>query len=211
MYELSPAQSDLLAQLGSALEQGLSTDDVVARRERDHHGQYNVVDPPLKCPAWICCLLPCIQHVPSMKAFRALQPDDVEVRRNGKWIRYDASCLVVGDILRLEEGDVVPCDCVVLQLLLSSSESNSKSNAAASSEQLLVDHRFVTGEDKPRAASYSTETLRTTPTQLFWGAQVVQGRALCVATAIGPNTLVASLIRDGRFPPKSNVLLQQGA
>jgi E1-E2 ATPase len=189
MSSLSQAQTDLLNQLGSNLEQGFTTDEATAKREVD--GVFNVVDPPIKCPPAICCLLPCIKHVASMKAFRALQPDDAEVKRNGKWVRYDASSLVKGDIIRIDEGDIVPADCVVLEL--------------ESEEQLLVDHRNVTGEGKPRSCARSMEN-KTPPTQLFWGAHVAQGRAICVVTAIGSNTLVASLIRDKRFPPTGNVL-----
>ena len=127
-----------------------------------------------------------------MKAFRRIQPDDAEVLRAGRWIRYDATSLVKGDILRLEEGDSVPADCVVLSL-------------EGSCDELLVDHRYVTGEDSPRGAKLNAQG-KTAPTQLFWGGQVVQGAALAVVTAVGQNTMVASLIRDGRFPPQGNVL-----
>lgn len=187
--KLSKAQLDLLNQLGANVDKGLTTDEASARREKD--GSFNVVDPPINCPPTVCCLLPCIKHVPSMKAFRQIKPDDAEVMRNGKWIRYDAASLVTGDIIRLEEGDIVSADCVVLAL-----ESQS---------ELLVDHRFVTGEDKPRS-SVLLPGGEAQPVQLFWGGRVVQGCALAVVSATGPRTLVASLIHDKRFPPGDNIL-----
>jgi len=187
---LSKPQTDLLDRLKTNADSGLTTDEASARREAD--GSFNVVDPPINCPSWVCCLLPCIKHVPSMKAFRQIKPDDAEVKRNGKWIRYDATSLVKGDILRIEEGDIVPADCVVLSL--------------ESPSDLLVDHRSVTGEDKPRSSSAVNERGSAQPTRLFWGAHVVQGSAIAVATAIGPNTLVASLIRGKRFPPRDRIL-----
>ena len=49
-----------------------------------------------------------------MKLFATIQPDDAEILRNGQWIRYDATSLVTGDIIRLEEGDLIPADCIVL-------------------------------------------------------------------------------------------------
>jgi magnesium-transporting ATPase (P-type) len=49
-----------------------------------------------------------------MTAFAAVAPDDAEVLRNARWVRYDASCLVVGDVLRLDVHDVVPADCVII-------------------------------------------------------------------------------------------------
>jgi magnesium-transporting ATPase (P-type) len=85
----------------------------------------------------------------------------------------------------------------------------------------LVDVKCVAGEDKPRVAkSASANTLSTSsssssgksgtgtvqPIQLFMGGQVVQGSGMAVVTAIGKNTLLASLIREGRFPPKDNAM-----
>jgi hypothetical protein len=188
--KLSPAQEQLIEQLESNVEYGLTADEVSARREQD--GTFNVVDPPINCPSWICCLLPCIKHVPSMKAFRQVKPEDAEVLRSGKWIRYDASSLVKGDIIRMEEGDIVPADCVVLSVL--------------SEGDFLVDVRCVAGEDKPRVSSARPATGTVQPIQLFMGGQVVQGSGIAVVTAIGPKTLLASLIRDQRFPPKDNAL-----
>jgi magnesium-transporting ATPase (P-type) len=129
-----------------------------------------------------------------MKAFAQVKPEDAEVLRNGKWIRYEASSLVKGDIIKLEEGDIVPADCVVLTV--------------DSENDLVVDCRCVAGEDKPRSASAAaaTTTGSTTvkPIQLFLGGHTAQGSATAVVTATGSNTLLASLIRENRFPPKDN-------
>lgn len=186
---LSQAQQELISSLGADIERGLTTDEASARRESS--GFFNTVDPPINCPAWVCCLLPCINHFSSMQAFARIKPDDAELKRNGKWIRYDAASLVVGDLIRLEEGDLVPADCVVLALEEGTSE-------------LLVDHRYVTGEEKPRSAKLVGNFVQ--PTQLFWGGHVVLGSAIAVTTAIGSDTLVASLIRDKRFPPSGDNL-----
>jgi magnesium-transporting ATPase (P-type) len=51
-----------------------------------------------------------------MRQFRLVQPDDAEVLRDSRWVRYDPCSLVVGDVIRLAGGDVVPADCVVLSL-----------------------------------------------------------------------------------------------
>lgn len=189
--KLSPAQHELLQRLGVDPTVGLNSTDAAARREEFG---YNTIDPPIKCPAWICCLLPCIRHIPSIKAFQRIKPDDAEVFREGRWIRYDATSLAQGDIIRIEEGDIVPADCTVLWL-------------EDGTEELLVDHRLITGEEKPRSAKRVSAPAETTqPTQLFWGGQVVQGSGVAVTTSVGAKTLVAGLIHDGRFPPKGNVL-----
>lgn len=184
--QFSEAQLALLQKHGGT-QQGLTTDQASARREQI--GSFNVVDPPIQCPAWICCLLPCIKHIPSMKAYRQIKPDDAEVRRDGRWIRYDASSLVPGDLIRMEEGDGVPADCVVLQLEDGCTE-------------LLVDHRHVTGQISPTQCAKANND--TAGVQLYWGGRVVLGSALAVVTATGSRTLVANLIREKRFPPENN-------
>lgn len=184
---LSDAKIKLLTQLGADFQKGLTTDEASALREKD--GIFNLVRPPVDCPGWLCILLPCIKHIPSMKAFQQVIPDDAEVLRNGKWIRYDATSLVKGDIVRVEEGDIVPADCIVLQV-------------EASSGDLLVDCRAITGETKPRVSTVG----QSQPTQIFYGSHVAQGMAIAVVTAIGQETFLASCIRDGRFPPKGNLM-----
>jgi len=174
---LSPAHTALLQQLDVSFEQGLTSLEASARRQE--HGA-NTVDPPIQCPAWICCLLPCIKNIPSQRAFLQMRPEDCEVKRGGRWMRYDASSLVVADIIRLEEGDVVPADCTVL--------------LQESSEALLVDHSPVYGKDE-KPASHCPE--------LYWGGRVLVGSCVAVVTAVGNDTVVGRLIRSGRFPATS--------
>jgi magnesium-transporting ATPase (P-type) len=188
---MTASQEELLQKLETNLQPGLTTDQATQRRERE--GSFNVVRPPVDCPSWVCCLLPCIKHVPSMKAFAQVKPDDAEVLRNGKWIRYDATSLVKGDIIRLEEGDVVPADCVVLQVGDDENE-----------EEMLVELRTITGDDRLRSIGSTNNDVATT--LLYMGGKVVQGSGTAVITAIGPNTLLAKLIREKRFPPKEPVI-----
>lgn len=180
---LSPAQRDLVNRLKTNPDTGLTTDEVTARRE--DLGVFNVVKPPIDCPPTVCCLLPCIKHMPSMKAFKALQPEEAEVLRNGTWIRYDVTSLVVGDIIRMEEGDIVPADCVVLDLTITATSSRGP-------QELLVDVRGVTAEEKPRSAKRiprkgpgidDPTVFVTQPVQLFWGGTVVQGGCIAVVSA----------------------------
>lgn len=185
--QLSEAQQALLKELNVNFKTGLTNDEASKRREET----FNRIDPPIKCPGWVCCLLPCIKSIPSMKAFRQLQPEDAEIRRNGKWTRYDASSVVRGDVLRLEEGDVVPADVVVLKV---------------TSHDLLVDVHGITGEEKPRVIVSPQEDPDLA--KLYYGGLVLQGSCIAVATAIGPNTLLATCIREGKFPPTGVLLLE---
>lgn len=112
MIQLTSAQRNLISRLDVDISTGLSTSEANSRRRRSSSS--NIVAPPINCPKWICCLLPCISKTPSMVAFAAVTPDDVEVLRNTHWVRYDAASLVVGDVIRLDVHDVVPADCVVI-------------------------------------------------------------------------------------------------
>ena len=191
--KLTREQQDVVDRFQANVERGLTTDEATQRRE--DNGTFNVVKPPVDCPAWICCLLPCIKSIPSMKAFQAIKPDDAEVMRNGKWVRYDATSLVLGDVIRLEEGDIVPADCIILEI-------------SSPSEELLVDCRAVAGNEKLLSypGSSSSTSAPSSLLQLYMGSHVVQGGATAVITAIGPDTLLARLIKEKNFPPKGNAL-----
>ena len=177
--QLSPAHRALLQELDVTVEQGLTTREASARRSI--YGE-NQVDPPIKCPGWVCCLLPCIKNIPSQKQFLAMQPEDAEVKRNGQWIRYDASSLVQSDIIRLEEGDVVPADCTVLWTEPAHNNDD---------DEFLVDHGPVTGDTQKPAVH---------PAELYWGGRVLVGSCVAVVTAVGQATRVGQLIQAGCFP-----------
>jgi E1-E2 ATPase len=232
---LSKAQKDLLRALKVNPSTGLSSEEAAKRRRDDGAG--NTVDPPIKCPGWICCLLPCIKSIPSQRIFLSIQPEDAEVLRDGRWIRYEASSLVRGDVIRLEEGDTVPADCTILELEQqqwpsdnaansSSDANNNKNNNRSNIPELLVDQKYITGEDAPKSITMEDDSeddddtatalvknserpeqqqhikpiKATTMKQLYWGGHIVLGSCIAVCTSVGPNTLAASLIRQRQFP-----------
>jgi len=196
---------------GTNIQTGLTTDQ--AGRRREEAGSFNTVSPPINCPAWVCCLLPCIKSIPSMKAFSNIQPDDAEVLRNSKWVRYDPASLVPGDVIRMEEGDIIPADCILIGL------NNNNTTDDMTTTELLVDLRPITGEERLKTitseqlggtSSSSMSTTTTTTTELprlYLGGKVVQGGGMAIVTAIGPDTVLAKLIAERRFPPKEDIFL----
>lgn len=172
--------------LPNHLKSGYTTDGASQVRDSVHNDTFNIVPPPVDCPAWLCVVLPCINHLKSMKAHKSCTPEDAEVLRNGKWIRYDAASLVFGDVIRLEEGDIVPADCVI------AIDCNHE-------DELLVDLRVVTGQSRPKQLNVNEVRTRNQRTLLF-GGTVVQGRALALVTAIGTETVLSQLIKNGEFP-----------
>lgn len=155
-----------------------------------------------------------------MKQFRNVQPDDAEVLRDGRWIRYDATSLVIGDIVRLCEGDVVPADCVVISLgmehvdetIVVDEESGGvnggggdvSNNNESMMDELTVDSHYITGETKPRHISYdSNQTVQST--LLYYGSRVLEGACIGLVINCGENTVLARLIREKRWPPKDDL------
>uniref|UniRef100_A0A7S2ULL4 P-type ATPase A domain-containing protein n=1 Tax=Attheya septentrionalis TaxID=420275 RepID=A0A7S2ULL4_9STRA len=192
---LSRAQMELLEAHGvESMERGLTVAQAAQRREC-----LNVVRPPVDCPAWLCIVLPCIGHLPSMVAFAKLKPEDAEVKRDSQWVCYDAVSVVTGDILRLTEGDVVPADCTVLQLV------------DGGTDEVLVDTSAITGEDRPRSITRNSKDNTTKPVQLFYGSYVLQGSVIAIVTAVGDQTMLAHLICAGTWPPKGNIVLSPDA
>ena len=179
---LSKCVKELLEEFETSSEVGLSTDVASERRRRSEQPSGARLTPPWDCPAWACVLLPCINHLPSMKLFRQICPDDAEVLRDGNWVCYDAASLVKGDVIRLAAGDIVPADCIILKV----------------EEQLSVDHQhIVQDERKPRLVPVLNITERI---PLYCGGRCLEGSANAVVTAVGNQTLLASLIRKGKWP-----------
>ena len=133
-----------------------------------------------------------------MKTFASIKPDDAEVLRNGKWIRYDAASLVKGDVIRIEEGDVVPADCILVEL-------------SSGDDELLVDLRPITGEERLKSITSASMNSPKGLPKLYMGGKVVQGGATGIISATGPATVLAKLIREKRFPPKDTILMDDSS
>jgi len=150
-----------------------------------------------------------------MKQFRLVQPEDAEVLRDKKYIRYDHTSLVVGDIVRLVEGDVVPADCSVISLgmdrvdattIVDEENNNTAStNGSNSMMDMTVDSHLITGEIKPRLISNQSKGIVNNLTTLYYGSRILEGACIAVVTATGSRVVLAKLIREGRFPPSTDL------
>ena len=120
-------RAELLARCGLAdARAGLSRRD--ARRQAA--AGRNSVPSPQKCPAWLCCLLPCLNSTPAMRRYNACLPAAAEVVRNGRALRMDASAVVVGDVVLLRAGCVVPADVRLLGPIVPTTSSSATGNDA---------------------------------------------------------------------------------
>lgn len=97
------------------------------------------------------------------------------VRRNGTERELDASELVPGDILRVEQGDRVPADARILS-----------ANLCEADEAVLTGEALPVAKTVPPLKTGAAPGDRTN--MLFGGTLIVQGYAEAVVTAIGSQT-----------------------
>ncbi len=99
---------------------------------------------------------------------------EVTTRRDGRWKEIAEDCLVTGDIVRLEAGDVVPADCRIIE-----------------ARHLEVDESSLTGESLPIAKDPDpnfSHLPAERSSMLYDGTAVVAGEVTAVVVAIGPDT-----------------------
>ena len=132
---------------------------------------------PCDCPAIVCCLLPCLTSLPSMRAYARCVTEDACVRRDGAWNDIDAIDVVRGDLVLVQEGELAPAD---LRLV-------------TCTDDFLVSMIRLNGVDAPVSLKVGDA--------LPLGAECLRGNGKGTVVAIGDNTNLARRIRSGRWPP----------
>ena len=124
-----------------------------------------------------------ISFIQELKASRALESlkelsaPKCFVKRDNKIIEISSSEVVVGDLIILEEGLVIPCDAKLISI-----------------NQLLVDESSLTGESFPVAKSFAInkdDLLRLD--YVYSGSEIVKGNGLAICIAIGNNTEIGKI------------------
>ena len=125
----------------------------------------------------------------AIENLKKLSASTCKVRRDGKEIVIANEEVTVGDIVLLEEGDVIPADCRVI-------ESNS----------LTCDESALTGESagvekNAKRIHGNNVALGNTSNTLFGSTYVVRGNAMAVVTAVGMQTemgKIAAMLQGGK-------------
>ena len=125
----------------------------------------------------------------AIENLKKLSAQSCKVRRDGKEIVIPCEELTVGDIVLLEEGDVIPADCRVI-------ESNG----------LTCDESALTGESTSVEKSVqrihgNKVALGNMTNTLFGSTFVVRGNGCGVVTAVGMQTemgKIASMLQGGK-------------
>ena len=99
----------------------------------------------------------------------------VATRRDGKTVQLDEALLVPGDIIFLEEGDIVPADCKLL------SAENLKANESQLTGESVPVMKAAQAGARPQASDGDASLL-------FTGSVIERGEASAVVYAIGDNT-----------------------
>jgi len=138
-----------------------------------------------------------VQESKAEKALEALQNMSApksRVIRDGKEEIIDSSCLVVGDIIRLEAGDFVPADARLIKSVNLKSEESALTGESVPSEK---DAGAIVDENAP---------IGDRTNMIYSGCSITYGTALAVVTATGMDTemgKIASLLQgeaDGQTP-----------
>lgn len=123
----------------------------------------------------------------AIENLKKLSACSVKVRRGGHETTVDSTSITVGDIVLLEEGDVIPADCRIIDC-----------------NDLKCDESALTGESV--SVEKDAETIRANKASIgemkntLWGSTfVVRGNASAVVTAVGMGTemgKIAAMLED---------------
>ncbi|MBE6808523.1 MAG: calcium-translocating P-type ATPase, PMCA-type [Ruminococcaceae bacterium] len=112
----------------------------------------------------------------ALDALKNLSAPHARVLRDGEEKIIDASLLVPGDIIKLEAGDFVPADAILLQ------------SAGLKSEESALTGESVPSEKDAEAVVPENAPLGDRTNMVFSGCNITYGTALAVVTATGMNT-----------------------
>jgi hypothetical protein len=193
------------ADVNSFVKRGLSVQ--VARRSYDQQGP-NEVQSPQNCPAILCCLLPCLNNTPTMKTFNNNRPDTATVTRyyekgGTKRFLIDSVSLVVGDVITVYDGDLVPADCRIVALLNEPCEVDVTTLFGKIGQRQRPLLRSCYGEDSESGnggGDTSGNSVLDACNVLLAGSRMVTGAALCIVTATGENSVWSTMVRIKSWP-----------
>lgn len=122
----------------------------------------------------------------SLESLKKLSSPTAHVVRNGIEDLIPAEDLVVGDIIKLEAGDIVPADGRILEIHSLKTNESMLTGESDSVEKIKdpIDEELALGDRK---------------NMVFSGSMVTYGRAIAIITAVGPETelgKIAGMMKD---------------
>ena len=139
----------------------------------------------------------------SLEALKKMSSPNCKVIRDGTMTIVASEDITVGDLIFLEAGDIVPCDCRIIE-----------------SNNLTVDESSLTGESLPvnkdnLIINEENVAIGDRHNMVFSSCYVNNGNAKCIVTSIGMNTEIghiASILdsNEATITPLQNKLNQVG-
>jgi len=113
-----------------------------------------------------------------MESFKNMVPRSTYVIRNRFRMEINVTDLVVGDIVEVKYGDLVPADIRILE-----------------SQDFKVDNSSLTGESEPckRSPDCTSNNPLETKNMAFFSTNALEGVAKAVVVRVGSNTLMGRL------------------
>jgi len=134
----------------------------------------------------------------AMEALLKLMPTIIKVKRDNRVLEVDASELVPGDIIVLEEGDKIAADAVLLE-----------------SNELYINISSLNGESRPSKRDLSSGSAKRSidaKNMVYAGTAVVNGSgeavvvAIAMATEFGKIATLTSNIQKGLTPLEKEII-----
>lgn len=125
----------------------------------------------------------------AIENLKKLSASTCKVRRDGKELIIPNTEVTVGDVVLLEEGDVVPADCRIIEC-----------NSLVCDESALTGESAGVEKNEKRIRGNSVALGNMTNT-LFGSTYVVRGNASAVVTAVGMQTemgKIAAMLQGGK-------------
>ena len=132
-----------------------------------------------------------------MKALLSMSEPEAKVKRDGQIIKIHSSEIVVGDIIVLEAGDIIPAD---LRLVQSVNLKCDESSLTGESVATLKDCNFIGNEKTPLAERKN---------MAYKGSVVTLGRGEGVVVGTGKNTELGKIATMLNETEKSETPLQK--
>ena len=141
---------------------------------------------------FLATLISTLSEYGSEAAFKKMQDENKDViskvYRNNKLINLNSSQIVVDDIIKLESGDIVPADGIVIEGFL------------------MVDESMLTGESLLQKKSINKNN-----NFLHKGTICYEGDCKCKITSVGINTMYGKIAKEvgeskGKSPLKKRLL-----
>ncbi|MBR5662300.1 MAG: calcium-translocating P-type ATPase, PMCA-type [Bacilli bacterium] len=127
---------------------------------------------------FLATLISTLSEYGSEEAFKKLQDENkdiiVKTFRNNYLTNIKSSEIVVGDIILLESGDIIPADARLID------------------GNILVDESMLTGESKLQEKKLNNNK----EVKLYKGTVCYEGTAKCTITSVGINTLYGNIAKE---------------